>query len=520
MIRSWTLAALAALTLGTALEAQERVYHPLYLPASHNWTFRAEFPAADRLFNGFDYGHGVLYETLWARPDAPVELLEYETFEKLTRDVLRNPPRLPMPEASFMPEYARLVPLAKEMFEWAHVLHRQTYDILADRSLDEAARDRAMAELLEHYRASDLAFSTTPKGMAIMDEQPFSMEFRERYPRFNGLIWAYHWLQVGVYEPLLAYDQPEARQAAMQGALARFWQMVEGAPASLPSEMPMTPAVAPRFTERYPEFAAIFDNLHMMHDVISDVLASERVARGEKRAEIYRQADLFRDDVTMSVTRDAWIDMALAHGLDAQGGAAVEWLPEPPTTGVAGAGGHEGHEGHTDPGDQEAHADHADHAAADTAPGEGHAGDHGAMGGAMHGDGPGAMHAEMHPEMLDDALEAVRAFHRALATGDTAAAVSWLHPEVRVHEAGGTETLDEYRAHHLGADARFSAAVTRTIEEEAIEALGGRAVLYRATTRTVGRIGEREIDARGAETIVLVRTAEGWRLRDVHWSSR
>ena len=30
------------------------------------------------------------------------------------------------------------------------------------------------------------------------------MAFRSRNPKFNGLIWGYHWLQVGVYEPLLA----------------------------------------------------------------------------------------------------------------------------------------------------------------------------------------------------------------------------------------------------------------------------------------------------------------------------
>lgn len=327
------LAAVAGAPLrpASSLEAQERVYHSFHLPASHNWVFRAEHPALDRLFNAFDYGHGVLYETLWSKADAPAELLEEEIYHRLTREILPNPPRLPMPEASFMPEYARLVPVAKEMFEWAHILHRQTYDILADRSLSEAERDRAMAELLEHYEASPLAFTSVPKGMAVMDEQYFSTEFRALYPRFNGLIWAYHWLQIAVYEPLLLFDDPERRQAAMQGTLVRFWQMLGDPPATLPSEMPMTPAIAPTFTERYPRFAAIFDNLHMMHDVISDILVSEEVERSEVRPEIYRQAELFRDPVPMAVRHEEWIDMALAHGIDAQGGPATGWLPEVPT---------------------------------------------------------------------------------------------------------------------------------------------------------------------------------------------
>jgi hypothetical protein len=52
--------------------------------------------------------------------------------------------------------------------------------------------------------------------------------------------------------------------------------------------MPMTPSVAPRFATRYPEAAIIFDNLHSMHDVISDILANDAVPRGRKRDEILR----------------------------------------------------------------------------------------------------------------------------------------------------------------------------------------------------------------------------------------
>ena len=36
--------------------------------------------------------------------------------------------------------------------------------------------------------------------------------FRERYPKFNGLIWGYHWLQVGLYEPLVTGRNRAERQ--------------------------------------------------------------------------------------------------------------------------------------------------------------------------------------------------------------------------------------------------------------------------------------------------------------------
>jgi hypothetical protein len=326
----------------------ERVAHPFMLVADHNGVFRTRHGDVDRLFNAFDFGHGILYETLLTRPDAPVALLEEEIFRRLAEEILPAGPRMPMPEASFMPRYVQLAPRAHEMFEWAHVLHRQAYDVLADPSLSEAERDLAMADLLEHYVSSDLAFPVEPKGMAIMDEQYFSKAFREKYPRMNGLIWAYHWLQVAVYEPLLVYDEPAARRAGVQAAVTRFWQMLEDPPEALPSEMPMTPAIAPAFTERYPEFAVIFDNLHMMHDVVSDILVSEAVAREELGAELYRQVLLFLDPGVLATSREAWIAMALAHGVDAQGGPAVGWLPEVPTRGSHG-GGHDDPHSHHEP---------------------------------------------------------------------------------------------------------------------------------------------------------------------------
>jgi ketosteroid isomerase-like protein len=560
----------------------ERVYHPMYLPADHNWEFRTQFPAMDRLFNAFDYGHGILYETLWSRPDAPEELLEEEIYRDLTQRILPNPPRLPMPEASFMPRYARLVPLAKEMFEWAHILHKQSYDILADRRLSEEERDRAMAELLDYYLTSDLAFPDVPKGMEIMDEQHFSKAFRERYPKFNGLIWAYHWLQVAAYEPLLAYDDPDRQRAAMDALLARFWQMLEDPPEALPSEMPMTPAIAPAFTERYPEFAAVFDNLHMMHDVISDVLVSERVPRGEKRAEIYRQADLFRDPEAMAVSRDDWIAMALAHGLEAQGGPAVGWLPEVPTRGAAPHDHHvhpeddgdpdaEDHE-HDDPGNDHDHAAgddmhrfmefvltlldddgvmeriHADHELhrlwEDDAVQE-----HLERMRRMHRDHEGQPHGprpddhhehhgheahqghEGHRDTngheghgdpgttADGVRETVAAFHAALADGDPDAALDLLDPDVRVYEQGHPETLEEYRAGHLEMDMAFAQEVEReVVRDEVVEVHGG--ALYLAETRSRGTFQGREVDSSGVETAFLLETPDGWRIRHFHWSSR
>src|SRR5262249_6014191 len=156
-----------------------------------------------RLFYAFDYGHAILYETLFTRPDARPDLLEQRHFAFLVDTLLRRPPRLALAERAIEPEYAKLAPEAKAMFDWAHLLHRQIYDVWSDERLAPAQRDARVAELLRYYRSRrDLAFSARPKSMELMEGQSYSLGFRKRYPKFNGLIWAYHWLLVGLYDAL------------------------------------------------------------------------------------------------------------------------------------------------------------------------------------------------------------------------------------------------------------------------------------------------------------------------------
>jgi hypothetical protein len=325
--------ALIPATGRSAAQAQwVTTYEQHYLPARHNWEFRNRYAFADRLFNAFDFGHAILYETLLRRPEGPASVLEEEIYGRLTQRILVQPPRLPVAESAVEILYARLAPEAKAMFDWAHKLHRQAYDVLADPRVTDAERDLEMARLLAYYRSRpDLAFSLHPKSMALMQEQSYSLAFRLQYPKFNGLIWAYHWLQVGLYEPLLVAGSEEERQALVRATVARFWQMLGDAPQTMPHQMPMTAAVAPLFAERYPELAIIFDNLHSMHDVISDILANPAVPARRKRAEIQRAAVMYRDDTSFVMSRAAWLTMSREMGIENQGGPAVGFAPELPT---------------------------------------------------------------------------------------------------------------------------------------------------------------------------------------------
>ena len=394
--RRLACAAGALLALAAPAEAQwSTTYEQFYLQASHNWQFRSSYQAADRLFNAFDYGHAILYEIIWRFPNAPASRLEETEYDRLTTQILVKPPRIPLEEAAIEIRYAQLAPEAKVMFDWAHILHRQIYDVLADERMDQPAKDAEIAKLVRYYKSRpDLAFSSKPKSMALMQEQPYSLAFRLKYPKFNGLIWGYHWLQMGLYEPLLVGRTVQEKQAGIRATVARFWQMLSDAPRTLPYQMPMTVAIAPKFAEKYPEASIIFDNLHSMHDVVSDILTNPSVPRHRKRAEILLAGQRYRDDTSFVMTEAAWRTMSLHMGAENMGGLAVGFLPTLPTPSVTkgavmqhdpvtgamtkflfgnavsgdhAAHGADVHAGHTPPPDtSKAQAGHAGHVAPDT----------------------------------------------------------------------------------------------------------------------------------------------------------
>jgi len=304
------------------VEAQTRLYYEqTYMPAHHNWAFRSTYPGTDRLFNAFDYGHAILYETLWRKPDAPAEALEQKQFDFITKELLVNPPRVMLDESAIGPEFSKLAPEALEMFEWAHMLHRQIYDVLADERVKPEDKDAKVAEVLRYYRSRPaLAFSSRPKDMELMEGQAYSLAFRRKFPKYNGLIWSYHWLQMTLYDALLAGQTLAERRANVALVTSRFWEMLRGGQSSLPAMMPMSPAIATRFSARYPEAAIIFDNLHSMHDVVSDILTNPAVPRERKREAILAAAARYRDDTSHVTSTEAWRSMAVEMGVANMGG--------------------------------------------------------------------------------------------------------------------------------------------------------------------------------------------------------
>lgn len=134
---------------------------------------------------------------------------------------------------------------------------------------------------------------------------------------------------------------------------------------------------------------------------------------------------------------------------------------------------------------------------------------------------PGSREPRGWPPSTDSAAvaAAVAAFHAALRAGDSAAALAWLAPDATILEAGGSETVPEYRAGHLPGDIAFTQATTTEPGQVRVRVLGD--VAWAASvSRVHGEFRGRAIDSDSAELMVLVRDAAGWRIAAIHWSSR
>ena len=287
-----SLAIVATATIAFALAACSQ-FEPrdkrFYYRAFWNFSLREDLAELDSEFNGVDFGHSNLYENLLLTGGQDVAAIE-DRARKETLAFIATKPRLNPNEEAIAPTYMKLAWRAQNTFDEAHALHRATYDIAVS---DEPEKDRAIQNVLAYYKQSAYAITSKQLDHRRLDAFPYSKAFRQRFPLFNATIWSYHYLQVAVYDPLLAAQDLATKTHVVRSILATYHRYLDQPPVEW-TFMPLTAELSPQFAARYPEVAHIFDNLHMLHDNISDILTSERLPTWEaKRAEIYRVVNTY-----------------------------------------------------------------------------------------------------------------------------------------------------------------------------------------------------------------------------------
>ena len=126
--------------------------------------------------------------------------------------------------------------------------------------------------------------------------------------------------------------------------------------------------------------------------------------------------------------------------------------------------------------------------------------------------------AQSHDEHM--VIQTVEAFHSALSSGDSLAALALLAEDASILESGGVETRAEYRSGHLVADIRGAGSRAPRERSPFTVVIEGDVAWATSSSTSTREVDGQTIRSSMAETMVLTRTNEGWTIRSIHWSSR
>jgi ketosteroid isomerase-like protein len=134
---------------------------------------------------------------------------------------------------------------------------------------------------------------------------------------------------------------------------------------------------------------------------------------------------------------------------------------------------------------------------------------------------PAASHSVAAPSAdANSAVAVVEAFSAALKAGEVGRAATYLDPDLLVLESGGAErSRAEYLAEHAGADAEFLRDANIVPLARRADASGDMAWVASESRIEYLREGATR-RVLSTETMVLRRSADGWKIVHIHWSSR
>jgi hypothetical protein len=238
-----------------------------HLRGPWNWSLQRELRDLYVEFNGIDFGHAHLAETLLKTQDQkPVEKARVEVL-----DFIFSEPSVPPDEDQVSPNFTRLGWEVRRTFNWAHTFHRSLYDLFSSDEPPHGDTRAAYQRILADYLSKPEAITKHHLDHhGKLWSFPESKSFRDKFPKFNVQIWAYHWLQAAAYDVQLMGD-PSRQRELMPKIIERYHGYLRNPPVEW-QMMPMMREAAPDFTRQFPEAAAIFDNLHMLHDNVDDIL--------------------------------------------------------------------------------------------------------------------------------------------------------------------------------------------------------------------------------------------------------
>ena len=317
------LAALWCIAPAGARPASQAAIAPVAADVDMGESLRTMAPSVYARLRGQERAQGLLFATLAARTARAAERTVWPRMTDLLSNVA--------PAADGVQGVDALGPDAARLIRRAFAFEREVVAIHASQPAE--ARRAALDAAVVRYQQGP-AIADAAKDMAILYDHPYTSfvppvppdrePHRElRYPTLTGTVWAARWYGLAVLTPFEDFPAGAERDQALATVDDRLRaKLSRGTPPdALPTELPLAPAIAPGLVATHERTAAIIDNLHMMLDVLADVLVHPKVTN--RRAAVAAVVEQFSTRHYRCVQVDEWIVVALRHSIFAQGGPAL-----------------------------------------------------------------------------------------------------------------------------------------------------------------------------------------------------
>lgn len=194
--------------------------------------------------------------------------------------------------------------------------------------LDDSINSKLVAlnTAIDNYLSDDShSVASSPKDNGFILTHPQATAFKTAFPRLSAFQWTQQWLQLASLEAIIREHVDSQFGNGIPIALERFWNKIGSAggmsmfPA--PTELPMTPAIAPDLYSQSPQAAIIIDNLNVLETMIADILSYPNL---ENRSDLITDAvNNFTNKSAVEIAPEEYLLFALRGGIYNQGGPAV-----------------------------------------------------------------------------------------------------------------------------------------------------------------------------------------------------
>lgn len=266
-----------------------------YLRGPYNIEFYRRNNEAYRIGAAIHFAHGKQHDVLEKTHAASHEQVDSATDSAFLQFVRQLKARTEPPMELYAPYTGMFAWKVYRAIDWTHMHHEQTYDIMSDTTIPWSRKRAYLTRAVDYYlSAHDVGFSCAPLDVTMRRAgvmmKPYFTLFRNLYPRSNNFFYAAHWWHPAIYEAQMIGGNEGQRTTALETNRTFFDRVL----VERPARMLLSREMMPRYSMLDPESANIFDNLHMFHGIVYDIMAYDAWTPAQKQSELYRVIEAMR----------------------------------------------------------------------------------------------------------------------------------------------------------------------------------------------------------------------------------